>query len=163
MKTGSGDLEGEQLTADELRMQTGSGDLDISGITAGSMACQTGSGDIDAGKIRGRKAVVQCGSGDIDFEGDFEEYVVRSGSGDVGMRVGSRAKAVVAETGSGDLDIDLGKVQDPSIKAHTGSGECYVYSADGARRRVSSRYTVGNGDCQVEISTGSGDAEVRCC
>lgn len=162
-KTGSGDLEGEQLTAGELRMQTGSGELSISEIEAGSMACQTGSGDIDAGEIRGRKAVVQCGSGDIDFEGDFEEYVIRTGSGDVEMRVGSRAKAVVVETGSGNLDIDLGKVQDPSIKARTGSGECYVYSADGARRKVSSRYTVGNGECQVEISTGSGDAEVRCC
>ena len=69
---------------------------------------------------------------------------------------------MVVETGSGDMDIDLGKVKDPSIKAHTGSGECYVYSVDGTRKKVPSRYTVGNGECQVEIHTGSGDAEVRC-
>ena len=102
------------------------------------------------------------GSGDIDFDGDFEEYIVRTGSGDVEMRVGSRARAVLVETGSGDMDIDLGRVKDPSIKAHTGSGECHVYGADGTRRKVSSRYTVGNGECKVEINTGSGDAEVRC-
>lgn len=162
VKTGSGDLEGVQLTADELRIQTGSGDLNISKIKAGSMACQTGSGDIDVNEISGKKVVVQCGSGDIELDGDFEEYIVRTGSGDVEMRVGSRAKAVVVETGSGDMDIDLGKVKDPSIKAHTGSGECYVYSVDGTRKKVPSRYTVGNGECQVEIHTGSGDAEVRC-
>ena len=79
VKTGSGDLEGVQLTADELRIQTGSGDLNISKIKAGSMACQTGSGDIDVNEISGRKVVVQCGSGDIELDGDFEEYIVRTG------------------------------------------------------------------------------------
>lgn len=162
VKTGSGDFEGEQLTAGELHVQTGSGEVSMSEIEAGSMTCQTGSGNIDADEIRGRKVVVQSGSGDIDFDGDFEEYIVRTGSGDVELSVGDRAKAVLVETGSGDMDIDLGRVKDPSVKAHSGSGECYVYSVDGSRKKVSSYSTAGNGECQVEIRTGSGDAEVRC-
>lgn len=161
-KTGSGDLTGEKLKAADLCIQTGSGDMDIMNIEAGNMTCQAGSGYINVNTIRGRRAEFQTGSGDIDFDGDFEEYIVRTGSGDVEMRVGSRARAVLVETGSGDMDIDLGRVKDPSIKARTGSGECHVYGADGTRRKVSSRYTVGNGECKVEINTGSGDAEVRC-
>ena len=160
--TKSGDLDVRDAKADWMDVRTGSGDINIFSIEAGNMACQTGSGSIDADAIRGRRAEVQSGSGDIDFDGDFEEYIVRTGSGDVEMRVGSRAKAVLVETGSGDMDIDLGRVKDPSIKAHTGSGECHVYGADGTRRKVSSRYPVGNGECKVEINSGSGDAEVRC-
>ena len=162
VKTSSGDLEGEELAADDICIHTGSGDMSISKVETGKMACQTGSGDIDANTIKGRRVEVQCGSGDVDFDAEFEEYIVKTGSGDVEVRVGSGAKEVVVETGSGDMDIDLGKVKDPSIKAFTGSGECYVYGVDGTRRKVSSRYTVGNGECQVEIYTGSGDAEVRC-
>lgn len=162
--TVSGDIEGHGIRTESLDAGTASGDLEMADLCGRTVRLHTASGDIEGKNIMSGELSAGTGSGDVTLSGNAEEYVVKTGSGDVELRTEGEVKRVQIETGSGDVELDLtGTAAEAEIQATTGSGECVVYGANGRRYEVSfGSCIVGSGDCKVNVSTGSGDAEIRC-
>lgn len=163
LNTASGDITAHQICSADMDANTASGDMSLTDVEAGTLRLQTASGDIEGKYMRGNGAVLGAASGDVEFDGTFERYQAKTGSGDVDMKVQAGAREVQISTGSGDVDVDLTAVEGAEITVSTGSGEAVIYGAGNVRSQISrGSYTTGSGDCKVRVSTGSGDADVRC-
>lgn len=163
IRTTSGDVSGNCLRGSKMAVTTGSGGLEFCDLEAEVLQIRTNSGDVSGNRLRGGKMTAETGSGDLELEGSFEEYHVGTGSGDVGLGVASGAKVVRVRTGSGDAEVDLTALEDVEVTVRTGSGEGTIYGPGNAMRQVTrGSCTVGGGDCKVSVSTGSGDAKVKC-
>ncbi len=159
----SGDITGSQISCTELNVNITSGDLELEDVDAEMLSLNTTSGDISGNYMRGNIVEMGTGSGDIDFRGRFERYSVKTGSGDADIRVEAGAKDIRVNTGSGDVDLDVTAVESTKVTVSTGSGEGTVYESSRATHQVNrGTCTVGTGDCRIYVSTGSGDAEVKC-
>lgn len=159
----SGDITAHQICSSDMEANTASGDMDLTDVEAGALRLQTASGDIEGKYMRGNEALMGAASGDMEFDGAFERYQAKTGSGDVDMKVQAGAREVQISTGSGDVDVDLTAVEGAEVTVSTGSGEAVIHGAGNVRSKISrGTYTVGSGDCKVYVSTGSGDAEVKC-
>lgn len=117
---------------------------------------------------RSTDVTIDSGSGDITLTGSFGGLILDVGSGDI-QTANLDAESVVGETGSGDIDLELGSAV-PSVQLRTGSGDVSVGVPPGADYAVTT--DTGSGDEQVSIatdpsstnrmlvSTGSGDIDV---
>lgn len=162
LQTRSGDVELLNAVGEKITLQTASGDIELSDLKAKTVFLQTASGDIDGDGIIGRELTAGTGSGDIELTADLEEYVIKTGSGGVVLQADKDARKVNILTGSGDVELDLTKAAEAEVHAKTGSGDCIICHANGAKRQFSGNWTVGSGECKVTVQTGSGDAEIRC-
>lgn len=163
LNAASGDIVAHQISGADLDANTASGDMDLTDVEAGTLRLQTASGDIVGKYMRGNWAALGAASGDVEFDGAFERYQAKTGSGDVVMRVQADAREVQVGTGSGDVDLDLAAVEGAEVTVSTGSGEAVIYGAGNVRSQINrGSITTGSGDCKVYVSTGSGDAEIRC-
>ncbi|SDG94722.1 DUF4097 family beta strand repeat-containing protein [Nonomuraea jiangxiensis] len=116
---------------------------------------------------KGLRVDVDAGSGDLTLRGLTGELVARIGSGDLDAS-GLAGKKVVAETGSGNIELKYTAAPD-SVQLRTGSGDLTLNVPDGSYD-VKSR--VGSGDenvsvktdasspHKISVSTGSGDVNV---
>lgn len=144
-RLGSGDLRVRGMGA--VRAETGSGEIDVRGV-AGPVDVRTSSGGIELADVAG-DLVAETGSGRIEGEGLRGRSVrAHSGSGEVEL-VAEAPEAVLVETGSGGIELT---VPDGAYRVltDTGSGSADVAVAE---RRDAPR--------SLELSTGSGDIEVR--
>ncbi|MGW4944616.1 DUF4097 family beta strand repeat-containing protein [Actinoplanes sp. NPDC004185] len=148
-----------------VRGKLGSGDLALSDI--GSADVTVGSGGAAIDRASGTVSL-KSGSGDIlanDLQG---ETTLVTGSGDVEAHGLGGGQAVRAQTGSGDVTVEVTKVA--SVTARTGSGNIELMVPDGAYQ-VKTR--TGSGDAEllgivndataknvIEVQTGSGDATI---
>ena len=141
--TGSGNIRAENVAA-PFRAQTGSGDIEANLTGSGEVDALTGSGTIH---LRGINGSVQgrTGSGDIETNGNVSgPWQLRSGSGNVRL-------AVASTTG---FNLDL----------HTSSGSIHSdlpITVQGSMNPHELKGTVRGGGPTVEVSTGSGDVEIR--
>ena len=160
----SGDIIGSQISCTDLNVNVTSGDLELEDAEATMLYLNTTSGDISGNYMRGNIVEIGTASGDVDFRGRFERFSIRTGSGDADIRVEDQARDIRINTGSGDVELDVTAVQGAKVTVSTGSGEGTVYeSSSRATHKVNrGSCTVGSGDCLVYVSTGSGDAEVKC-
>jgi hypothetical protein len=145
-KLGSGTLALNDIATVDVNV--GSGDIAIDGAS-GTVSLKSGSGDILANDLRAATTLV-------------------TGAGDVDARGLTGGKAVRAQTGSGDLRVEV--TQAASVTARTGSGDVELMVPDGAYQ-VKTRN--GSGDAEllglvddpkatnvIDVQTGSGDARV---
>jgi hypothetical protein len=145
-KLGSGTLTLSDITGADVTMGSGNAAIDRA---SGTVSLKSGSGDIVANDLRGQTTLV-AGSGNVEAHGL------------------AGGKAVRAQTGSGDVTVELTEIA--SVTARTGSGDVEVLVPDGAYQ-VKTRN--GSGDAQVigiaddpkaknviDVQTGSGDARV---
>lgn len=143
VQTGSGNIRAENVAA-PFYGQTGSGDIEASLMGSGDVEVQTGSGTI---RVRGIKGGVRAhtGSGEIETAGDVAgPWQLHSGSGSIRMAVGS----------SSGFNLDV----------HTGSGSIHSdlpITVQGSMGNRQLRGTVRGGGPTVEVSTSSGDVEIR--
>lgn len=182
--TGSGEVMVAGVRGD-LMADSGSGDVDVRDVAdAKSVVVDTGSGSIVVSGIKAEKMMVDTGSGQVDVtDVDVHTLSVDTGSGGVDAR-GISADAVTIDTGSGGVDLDLDRMGSGRFHVDTGSGSIRMdipeqASADfdvdtgsggviadlegvnlGKRDRNSARFTVGDGDANVSLSTGSGSVRV---
>lgn len=141
-RTGSGNI-GLRGVDGEMQVETGSGDLGLEDVT-GSVRARTGSGDIEIRNLgAGPKLDIATGSGDVDAAGDLgalRDVTVRTGSGDVELRSTTPLSLQLSlGTGSGDIKVDV------PVMGNVESG------------RRSFKATVGAGEGEARVSTGSGD------
>jgi len=141
--TGSGNIRGESISAPFVG-QTGSGDIEVDLVGSGDIDVHTGSGSI---RVRGIKGGLraQTGSGSIEAAGSVTgSWTLHSGSGNVTLALGS---------GNG-CNLDL----------HTSSGSIHTdlpITVQGTVGKNQLRGTIKGGGPDVQVSTGSGDVDVR--
>jgi len=159
LRTASGDVSAQGLKAGKLNIQTASGEQDLKDIACDRTDLRSGSGDIDAGNIRGRELNAQAGSGEVGMHVDTEVLDVKTGSGDIGLEAGARARRIHMVAGSGEICLDLGRVEGASIVSRSAGGDMNIRGYEVSGRTYNTSY--GSGSCQVSLITGSGDITVE--
>jgi DUF4097 and DUF4098 domain-containing protein YvlB len=141
--TGSGSIRGEDVAA-AFNAHTGSGDIEAQLAGSGDVDVQTGSGGVRLRGIKGA-AKIRTGSGDIQADGDVKgPWALHTGSGGVRMAVGANdGFNLNVHTSSGSIHSDL------------------PITVQGSLGRRELKGTVRGGGPEVEVSTGSGDVEIR--
>lgn len=161
LKTTSGDVSAERLKAGQLKIQTSSGEQDLEDIVCERADMRSGSGDIDVENIRGRELNAVAGSGEVELQADMESFDVKTGSGDIDLETGARARKIYMAAGSGDICLNLSRVEGASIVSRTGSGDMTIRGYDVSGRTYNYNTSYGSGACQVSLATGSGDINVE--
>jgi membrane protein implicated in regulation of membrane protease activity len=145
-RTGSGDVSLRGVDG-EMQVETGSGDLELADVI-GSLRARTGSGDVEIrGLGAGPTLDIATGSGDVEAAGDLgalRDVTVRTGSGDVRLASNSPLSLQVSlATGSGGIKVDV------PVLGNVESG------------RRSFKATIGSGEGEARINTGSGDISIK--
>ena len=148
-----------------VRGRLGSGNVTLTDIATAEVT--VGSGEVLIDRASGAVSM-KSGSGNIVANDLLGGATLVAGSGDVEARGLGGGKAVRAQTGSGDVAVEL--VQAASVTARTGSGDVELTVPDGAYQ-VKTRNGSGNAELLglvddptakniIEVQTGSGDATI---
>ena len=160
LETGSGDVE-VQAAGDGIHARSGSGSIRTREVH-GALELQTGSGDVELQDAGPGDVHAQSGSGSLrlrNLQGGFD---ARTGSGDIEIS-GHITGNSRATTGSGSIRLEVGNTG-LNLTAHTGSGSIRTSApAQGAGEESHQRFSgpINGGGPSVELTTGSGDIEVR--
>lgn len=148
--------------SEQVRINTVSGDIELS---TPSLQTRLGSvsGDIEASRVLGILDVESVsGSVQVDMQ-RVELLDAKTVSGDLGLRVSlATGGRVNAETLSGTVSVQLPKDSNAQVKMRTFSGD--VEPGFGHRSQRDEKdfsYSLGNGNGRLDLSSFSGDIEVR--
>ncbi len=161
VQTGSGDIRLRDLGS-RLRAQTGSGGIRAQDVAAPFYA-HTGSGSIDAELIGSGDVDVQTGSGSVQLRGVKGGLRAHTGSGNIGAD-GTVAGPWQLHTGSGNIRMAVGTGGGFNLDVHTSSGSIHSdlpITVQGSLGKHELKGSVRGGGPEVEVSTGSGDVEIR--
>ena len=142
-RTGSGTIKGQDIAL-PFTARTGSGGIQADLTGSGNADVESGSGDV---KLRGLKGGLRArtGSGDLTVDGNVQApWNLHTGSGSVRLAVSSGPGFnLYARTGSGSIHSDLPITMQGDLNRHELKG------------------AVKGGGPEVEVSTGSGDIELK--
>ena len=159
--TGSGHVDASDIEADELDIDTGSGHVTLHDAKAPNLHVDTGSGSVELTRVDASELEVDTGSGGVEaIDVGTDSAHIDTGSGSVRLeltRVGGGRYDV--STGSGGISLMLPEDASASVIAESGSGGVDV-DVNGIReqrmRRDSAEFEMGEGTAQIELETGSG-------
>jgi DUF4097 and DUF4098 domain-containing protein YvlB len=160
-QTGSGEIRVRDAGG-RSRVQTGSGSIQAENVAAPFYA-HTGSGDIEAELTGSGDVDVQTGSGGIHVRGVKGGLRARSGSGDL-TADGSVGGSWSLHTGSGSIRLAVGSGSGFNLDVHTSSGSIHSdlpITVQGSLGRHELKGAVRGGGPEVEVSSGSGDVDIR--
>ena len=162
LHTGSGGIRARDL-GPQSRMETGSGSIRADSVAA-PMYANTGSGSITGDLTGSGDVEVHTGSGGIDIRGVSGGLRARTGSGHIAvdgavkgpwqLHAGSGSVRMALNSGGSGFDLNV----------HTGSGSIHSdlpITVQGTFGRHELKGSVRGGGPEVEVSTGSGDVEIR--
>lgn len=137
----------------DLTVRTGSGDIDVDAITASALTVKAGSGDLTFTDVTVPQASATTGSGDVDLAGQVgRDTVVDTGSGDVNVEFAQDPTTLRASTGSGDLTVVVPRDSTTyTVHQHTGSGDYTNHLLSSDQALAGAVFPV------LTVSTGSGD------
>ena len=161
LQTGSGDIRVHDLGRG-LRAQTGSGNIRGEDIAA-PLSAQTGSGDIEATLTGSGDVDAHTGSGNIRLRGVNGGVRARTGSGEVESD-GTVGGPWQLHSGSGNIRMAVGSAKGFNLSVHTSSGSIHStlpITVQGSMNQRELKGTVGGGGPEVEVSTSSGDVDIR--
>lgn len=181
----SGEVRGEQLAGD-VRLKAVSGDMHLSQVN-GALDLNNVSGNIKVEQVKGDVVVTNV-SGDIVVQADAPSVKVNNVSGDTRLKFAT-VKRLRLSVVSDDADIELALAEDADIEANSVSGDIKLSfsQAPSARFDLHSsvsgdirnkltddkpqeakygpgqklKFTQGNGNSRVEVTTVSGNIEVK--
>ncbi len=159
--TGSGDVRLHDIGS-KVRAQTGSGNIRADNVAAPFWA-QTGSGDIEADLTGSGDVDVHTGSGTIRVRGIKGGVRARTGSGNIETD-GSVTGPWQLHSGSGNITLAVGTGSGFNLDVHTSSGSIHTdmpITVQGSLGKNELKGAVKGGGPDVEVSTGSGDVDVR--
>jgi DUF4097 and DUF4098 domain-containing protein YvlB len=160
-QTGSGDVRLSELGG-RGHAQTGSGNIRAQDVAAPFYA-HTGSGNIDAALTGSGDVDIQTGSGTVQLRGVKGGLRARTGSGNIGAD-GSVTGPWQLHTGSGNIRMAVGAGAGFNLDVQTSSGSIHSdlpITVQGSLGKHELKGTVRGGGPEVEVSTGSGDVEIR--
>jgi len=161
LHTGSGEIRAREL-GPQSRMETGSGSIRAESVAA-PMYASTGSGSIQADLSGSGDIEMHTGSGSIRVRGVNGALRARTGSGGLDAD-GSVKGPWQLHTGSGTVRMALSSSNGFELNVHTGSGSIHSdlpITVQGTFGRHELKGAVRGGGPEVEVSTGSGDIEIR--
>ena len=141
----SGDMELNEVTAEELVIHTKSGDVSANYLVCDRISMEAMSGDLELVKSVTKTVALTTKSGDckVDLLEGATGLVIRTASGDADIK-SVQAANVEVSTASGDISTDA--LQGVNTKLHTASGDIRVNDC--------------HGEC-LEAGTASGDIDLR--
>jgi DUF4097 and DUF4098 domain-containing protein YvlB len=160
-QTGSGEIRVREVGG-RSRVQTGSGSIRAENVSA-PFSAHAGSGDIEAELTGSGDVDVQTGSGGVHLRGVSGGLRARSGSGDLSAD-GSVSGPWNLHTGSGSIRLAVGSGSGFNLSVHTSSGSIHSdlpITVQGSLGRHELKGTVRGGGPEVEVSSGSGDVDIR--
>ena len=160
-QTGSGEIRVRDVGG-RSHVQTGSGNIRAENVAAPFYA-HTGSGDIEAQLTGSGDVDVQTGSGGVHVRGVKGGLHARSGSGDLSAD-GRVSGPWNLHTGSGSVRLAVGSGNGFNLDAHTSSGSIHSdlpITVQGSLGRHELKGTVRGGGPDVQVSSGSGDVDIR--
>jgi DUF4097 and DUF4098 domain-containing protein YvlB len=161
LHTGSGDIRAQDL-GPQSRMETGSGSIRADSVAA-PLYASTGSGSIQADLTGSGDIDVHTGSGGVRLRGVNGGLTARTGSGELSAD-GSVKGPWQLHTGSGSVRMALSSSNGFELNVHTGSGSIHSdlpITVQGSFGRHELKGAVRGGGPEVDVSTGSGDIEIR--
>jgi len=161
VNTGSGDVSLRDI-GPQSNAHTGSGSIRGQDVSLPFKA-HTGSGGVDATLTGNGDADVETGSGSVRLRGIKGGLHARTGSGDLSID-GNVQGPWNLHTGSGSVRMALGSSAGFNLSAHTGSGSIHSdlpITVQGTLNRHELKGAVRGGGPDVDVSTGSGDIELR--
>jgi DUF4097 and DUF4098 domain-containing protein YvlB len=160
-QTGSGDIRLRDLGGRQ-HAHTGSGNIRAENVSA-PFDAQTGSGDVEAGLTGSGDVDVHTGSGTIRVKGIKGGMHAQTGSGDIEAD-GSVAGPWQLHSGSGNIRVAVGSNSGFNLDLHTSSGSIHSelpITVQGSMGNHELKGTVHGGGPTVEVSTSSGDVEIK--
>jgi len=143
------------LSVEELSIHSLSGDVEVID-RVGALDIQTASGDVEIQACDGDVAVSSA-SGDVAIAGCSQSIRVKTASGTIGIETDPRGGEISARSASGDIRLGYDDSFDALVSWSTVSGSVDCDSRlSGPREAV-----LGSGLTPVNLSTGSGDIEIR--
>lgn len=172
MNSGSGNFRITE-SGGEMRINTGSGDIRVS-KAAGRLDFNCGSGDIDISDVNAEVAA-NVGSGDIEASGLTlsGKSTFNSGSGDVEVTLAQPlAYDISANSGSGDARLNFNgqKIEGlVTMEANKQNGDIdapFEFDSTeeierGNNTTVRKTRQMGSSNVRINVSTGSGTAEIK--
>jgi DUF4097 and DUF4098 domain-containing protein YvlB len=161
MHTGSGDIRARDL-GPQSRLETGSGSIRIESAAAPLFA-STGSGSIQADLTGSGDVEVHTGSGGVEVRGVNGGLRARTGSGHINAD-GNVKGPWQLHAGSGSVRMAVSSSNGFNLDVHTGSGSIrsdLPITVQGTFNRHELKGAVRGGGPDVEVSTGSGDVDIR--
>lgn len=176
-----GDMELNEVKADELVLHTKNGDISANYVTCGRCSMEALSGDLSLMKSKVQVAELTAKSGDCAADRiEGQSFRVSTASGDIVMRSVQVAEVLV-NTACGDISADA--LQGTQAKFHTASGDVNLNDLHGEVLEVVSAsgdvkvqaddktyvlksqsgdvWLESRHDADVSVSNSSGDAEIR--
>jgi lia operon protein LiaG len=160
--TGSGSVEVRNVQG-AVSVDTGSGSVEIEEASGPELLVDTGSGSVKGSDLRFASVTVDTGSGSVNLESlDAPEIRVDTGSGSVTLGLLADAEYMEVDTGSGSITLRIPDSFGASVEFDTGSGgidlDVPVQASRIERNYV--RGTIGDGNGQVRLDTGSGGIRI---
>jgi hypothetical protein len=159
--TGSGDIRVQDV-GPQAHVETGSGTIHAESVAAPFYA-GTGSGEIQAELTGSGDVDVHTGSGSIHLRGVKGGLRARTGSGGIGAD-GDVKGPWQLHSGSGNIQMALSSGGGFNLDVHTSSGSIHSdlpITVQGTLGRHELKGAVRGGGPEVEVSTGSGDVDLR--
>ena len=147
----------------QLALDLGSGPVSLEGVDASSVLVDAGSGSITATGLTARELNLDTGSGNVRLARVSAETVhLDSGSGSVDVELSTALRSLSIDAGSGNITVRVPESIGATIEAETGSGGIDVELPFQVRRMSRDRVsgTIGNGQAQVRIDSGSGQIRI---
>ena len=141
IRTATGDVRFDSLTANEIKLKTSTGDIRVSSVDcAGTVSATVSTGDIRFTGLNCKKLTTEGSTGDITLDDcTAAEIAVKTSTGDVRF-AGSDAAKITVKTSTGDV---TGSLRTPKVfTVNTSTGDVSVpHSSEG-------------GSCEIKTSTG---------
>ena len=141
IRTATGDVRFDSLTANEIKLKTSTGDIRVSSVDcAGTVSATVSTGDIRFTGLNCKKLTTEGSTGDITLDDcTAAEIAVKTSTGDVRF-AGSDAAKITVKTSTGDV---IGSLRTPKVfTVNTSTGDVSVpHSSEG-------------GSCEIKTSTG---------
>jgi len=161
VRTGSGEIELDTIHG-TTHASTGSGTIQAIGI-AGGLNASSGSGKVKLEQVSGGDVEISTGSGSVEIKGVKGAAKVSTGSGSITAQ-GDPTGNWRLRTASGNVTADFPPQAAFEVVAHTSSGNirsAHEISVQGTITSHELRGKVGGGGSLVELTTSSGNIEIR--
>jgi len=161
IKTASGDICCNGISAKECNIYDISGDLEISNSGFETLGCKEVSGDITVVGVNVKDINAKSVSGDVHVEVNGEEVKLSSTSGDISA-VGKGFEKVRASSVSGDIELRLFEAEGFAADVASTSGDIKLRFGESViKGSKSGKYVLGNGAVSIKANSISGSVDVE--
>jgi len=156
----SGDVTIDDVNLSTLAITTVSGNVDTNNTNAGNASISSMSGDINIDNTNSSVLSVKTVSGDVLFAGSVSNANAVTTSGDLEIKA-SGMKDLAVSTVSGDTSIELKNATGYRANIKSVSGDMGIrLGEEGSSYLRSGSYTLGDGSCNITVSSVSGDIDI---